>query len=123
MLSSHLILFSLISGNFFTLYPRHDKLISINKRNTGKTNKEFNLRHDWNSLISHDESLLMKHYSKKFFPHRLDYLRYLNDYQKKLGLNVWHEREISDVRKVYNETRSEYGFVMKDQNGNVYSCR
>jgi len=34
----------------------------------GKTNKEFNMRHDWNSLLSDDESLLMTHYSKKFFP-------------------------------------------------------
>ena len=35
---------------------------------SGKTNKEFNMRHDWNSLLSDDESLLMTHYSKKFFP-------------------------------------------------------
>ena len=34
----------------------------------GKTNKEFNMRHDWNSLLSDDDSLLMTHYSKKFFP-------------------------------------------------------
>ena len=48
------------TGSFFVKYPRHRKLISINKIYTGKTNKEFNLRHDWNSLISDDESLLMK---------------------------------------------------------------
>lgn len=34
----------------------------------GQTNKEFNLRHDWNSLISDDESLRMTLYSKEFFP-------------------------------------------------------
>ena len=49
-----------VSGVFFKEYPRHRKLISINKRHTGKTNKEFNLRHDWNSLISDDETLQMK---------------------------------------------------------------
>lgn len=48
------------SGTFFQYYPRHRKLISINKRHTGKTNKEFNLRHDWNSLLSDDESLQMR---------------------------------------------------------------
>ena len=74
---------SLILGNFFATYPRHDKLISINKRNTGKKNKEFNMRHDWNSLLSHDESLLMKHYSKEFFPQRHTYLTYLKDYTEK----------------------------------------
>lgn len=41
-----------VPGSFFTRYPRHRKLISINKRYTGKTNAEFNLRHDWNSLLS-----------------------------------------------------------------------
>ena len=35
---------------------------------TGQTNKEFNMRHDWNSILSDDESLLLKHYSKEFFP-------------------------------------------------------
>lgn len=45
-------------GSFFTRYPRHRKLISINKRHTGKANAEFNLRHDWNSLLSHDPRLL-----------------------------------------------------------------
>ena len=33
---------------------------------TGATNKEFNFRHDWNSLISDDESLMMRHYSKDY---------------------------------------------------------
>jgi len=35
---------------------------------SGKNNKEFNMRHDWNSLLSDDESLVMTRYSKKFFP-------------------------------------------------------
>ena len=35
----------------------------------GSTNKEFSFRHDWNSLISDDDSLLMKHYTKDYFPH------------------------------------------------------
>lgn len=50
-------------GSFFTRYPRHRKLLSINKRYTGKANAEFNLRHDWNSLLSHDPRLLFRHYS------------------------------------------------------------
>ena len=34
----------------------------------GSTNSEFNFRHDWNSLISDDDELLMKHYTKDYFP-------------------------------------------------------
>jgi len=48
-------------GSFFERYPRHDQLISINKRHTGKTNVEFNMRHDWNSLVTDvdDEQVVM----------------------------------------------------------------
>ena len=38
-------------GSFFKKYPIHRKLISINKVHTGEKEKEFNLRHDWNSLF------------------------------------------------------------------------
>ena len=40
----------------------------------GNINKEFNFRHDWNSLISDDETLQMRHYSRKYFPHADDYV-------------------------------------------------
>ncbi|KAK4291931.1 hypothetical protein Pmani_035265, partial [Petrolisthes manimaculis] len=49
---------------------------------------EFNLRHDWNSLLSHDPSLLFQHYSSDFFPDADAMVRYLNDYTEKLGLRV-----------------------------------
>ncbi|XP_013411120.1 FAD-dependent oxidoreductase domain-containing protein 2-like [Lingula anatina] len=108
-----------VSGSFFTKYPRHDMLISINKRNTGKTNKEFNLRHDWNSLISHDESLQVRHYSKVMFPHREVLVKYLGDYQRKLGINVQYNVDVHNIRK-----RSDTGlFSMEDQRGNAYSCK
>ncbi|EEC14554.1 monooxygenase, putative, partial [Ixodes scapularis] len=57
-----------ISGHFFSVYPKHRTLISINKRNTGQQNPDFNLRFDWNSLLSHDPSLLFKHFSRDYFP-------------------------------------------------------
>ena len=63
------------TGSFFTRYPRHRTLISINKRFTGSTNHEFNLRHDWNSLISNNRSLELRHYSKEYFPAADTYVR------------------------------------------------
>ncbi|CAD5126216.1 DgyrCDS14385 [Dimorphilus gyrociliatus] len=92
------------SGTFFKTFPRHNTLISINKRFTGKTNKEFNFRHDWNSLISNDEALLFKEYSKDFFPDKGDYLQYLSDFEKKLGLNTRFNTNIISSRKIDNGT-------------------
>ena len=67
-------------GSFFATYPRHRKLISINKRHTGKTNGDFNMRHDWNSLLPRraNASLAFKNFDRKYFPHAdsmVDYLQ------------------------------------------------
>ena len=56
------------SGSFFEHYPRHRTLISINKQHTGKVNREFNERHDWNSLLSDDPALHFGRFSADFFP-------------------------------------------------------
>lgn len=104
------------TGSFYLQYPRHRKLISINKRNTGKTNKEFNMRHDWNSLLSHDDSLLMRYYSKELFPHADVLVKYLNDYKEKLGIKVQYNTEIRNIERKENQ------FTMDDGNGQKYTC-
>lgn len=110
-------------GSFFATYPRHDRLISINKRHTGKTNKEFNLRHDWNSLISDDDSLRFPLYSKDFFPNRLSYVKYLNDFERRTGLNVIHNTDVKNVVKVNWSESNNHKFMMNDQHGNTILCR
>jgi len=110
-------------GNFYTKYPRHRTLISINKRNTGSTNKEFNWRHDWNSLLSDDDSLQMRHYSRKMFPSADKLVDYLRDYHAKLGLKVQFDTEISGIVKLTDPSTGDYVFTMKDQNGQSYLCQ
>ena len=57
------------AGAFFKTYPRHRQLISINKRNTGRDNEEFNLRHDWNSLLTVDRPMRpFRDFSPEYFP-------------------------------------------------------
>ncbi|KAL4240447.1 FAD-dependent oxidoreductase domain-containing protein 2 [Mactra antiquata] len=112
-----------ISGNFFVQYPRHRKLISINKRHTGKTNKEFNMRHDWNSLLSDDEDLRFTRYSKQMFPSADLYLDYLRDYQQKLGINVQFNTEISNIQQEPCESAPDgVIYSMSDQNDEIYKC-
>ncbi|XP_077980798.1 FAD-dependent oxidoreductase domain-containing protein 2-like isoform X2 [Glandiceps talaboti] len=111
------------AGAFYTKYPRHRKLISINKRYTGKTNKEFNFRHDWNSLISHDESLLIKHYSKEFFPHADVMVQYLQDYASKLQLNIQYNTNIVNIKRAPDARIGYPKFRVLDQNNATYDCR
>ncbi|KAI9131351.1 NAD(P)-binding domain-containing protein [Acaryochloris sp. CCMEE 5410] len=103
-------------GTFFQKYPRHKKLISINKRFTGYTDPEINLRWDWNSLLSDSEDMLFKFYSKDYFPSSTDYVKYLGDFAKYFNLNIEYNCKVSKVSK--NKT-----FTVYDQNGNCYKSK
>ena len=72
-------------GVRFEHYPIHRQLISINKIYTGKSNPTFNERHDWNSLLSDNESLKMKHFSEEYYPSADDYVKYLREYANYVG--------------------------------------
>lgn len=100
-------------GTFFKKYPRHRKLISINKRYTGFDDPEINLRWDWNSLLSDSEEMLFKHYSKKYFPDADSLVNYLGDFAEYFDLNIKYGIKISKITK-------DKKFILTDQNGQTY---
>lgn len=103
-------------GTFFKRFPRHRQLISINKRYTGSENSEFNLRMDWNSLLSTNPNLLFTNYSPRFFPEADDFVQYLGDFARHFALKVNYNARISRVRK-------NGDFQLWDEQGNRYRCR
>lgn len=105
------------AGSFFDVFPRHRQLISINKLYTGSNDSEFNLRHDWNSLLSEDLGLLFRDYDERFFPNADNFVRYVNDFVNKYGVKL-----TTDVR-VTRVTRAGDGFSLFDAAGREYSCR
>ncbi|OPJ68856.1 FAD-dependent oxidoreductase domain-containing protein 2 [Patagioenas fasciata monilis] len=110
-------------GSFFALYPRHRKLISINKWHTGKSNSEFNLRHDWNSLLSHDRRLLFRRYSRDFFPDADAMVRYLEDFASLLKLRVQYNTAIVHVTLERDEQAwNGHYFLLTDQDRQNYKC-
>ena len=116
-----------VSGSFFEHYPRHRRLISLNKRNTGELNKEFNLRHDWNSLLTHKEdNLKFTDYSNENFPQADLLVDYLNDFKRKFNLNLKYNTKISNIKCIntnLNSIRKNCKFEMNDQYLHKYSCR
>jgi thioredoxin reductase len=82
-------------GMFFRTYPRHRQLISINKIHTGSDDPEFNLRADWNSLLTDDPALKFSRYSKRYFPRADDLVRYLADFAA--GLNVEYDTRVTKI--------------------------
>jgi cation diffusion facilitator CzcD-associated flavoprotein CzcO len=95
-----------VCGSSFNNFPLSGKLISINKRNTGSNVPDFNLRHDWNSLISDNPDLLMTKYTKDYYPDQNDYIRYLNDYAKVHKLNIKYGMNVMKVKKDDKDTYS-----------------
>lgn len=104
------------AGTFFKTFPRHRKLISINKVYTGYEDNEINLRWDWNSLLSNDEQLLFKNYSKSYFPHPDSLVGYLNDFAEQLELNIRYNTRVTKV------SRPEH-FQVEDEQGNHYFAK
>ncbi|TDH02556.1 hypothetical protein EPR50_G00153840 [Perca flavescens] len=107
-------------GSFFNKYPRHRKLISINKIHTGRQNREFNLRHDWNSLLSDKPDLLLKRVSSEFYPPADAFPLYLSTFVKELGLKVRYGVDIGRIRAVQSATGRRY--ILTDQHVSDYTC-
>jgi len=85
------------AGTFYETYPRHRTLISINKKFTGKgglKSEQFNMRHDWNSLLSddgsgsrHEDDLKFGKYTDKYFSDAQFLVTYLQDFVEKTGIH------------------------------------
>ena len=105
------------AGTFFEKMPRHRRLLSINKVNTGYDDPELNLRWDWNSLLTDDYQRGFPAYTKEYLPDADEMRCYLKDFAHQQSLNVRYRIEI--VRVARNNT----GFLVEDQNAQVYTCK
>jgi thioredoxin reductase len=116
-------------GSYFRKYPRHRQLISINKRNTGheddepKRSPEFDLRHDWNSLVNGEEdggrSLLFTNYSKKLLPPADRLVDYLEDFAALYNLKIDFMQNVKMVTRAPGGER----LLLDTSSGQRYSCR
>lgn len=92
-------------GKFYSKYPIHRKLISINKKYNFFEEREFNLRHDWNSLLSDHEDLNFTNYSDELFPDASILQKYLQDFAEKTALNIQYS---CDVLKIYKNDSGNF---------------
>jgi len=106
------------AGSFFERFPRHGTLISINKRFNGYPEPEFNLRHDWNSLLTDDASMRFTEYSDELFPDPLVLCKYLRDFAKEFALKIRFQTWVSKISR-----DEETGlFTLLDRDGNRFVC-
>ena len=116
-----------IAGSFFDKFPHSDELISINKVHTGKDIEDFNLRHDWNSLLNNhtnynfnneiiNKPINMKEITDKFFPLRNDMVSYLNLFCKEYNIKINYNINVIDIEKKDNI------FYIKCDNNDIWTC-
>src|SRR5215475_5826653 len=84
-------------GTFFQSFPRHRKLISINKPHTGWNDPELDLRVDWNSLLSEQGHRPFTGYTPRYFPAADDMVRYLADFAHAHHLRVRYGAQVSRI--------------------------
>lgn len=105
------------AGTFFELYPRHRKLLSINKVYTGIDDRETNLRWDWNSLLSDSEEMLFQNYSKAYLPNADDLVRYLRSFANHFNLNIDFNTHVVHI------TKGDGLFVLTDTEGRRFRSK
>jgi thioredoxin reductase len=103
-------------GTFFSKFPRHRELISSNKRYTGSNDPEFNLRMDWNSLLSDDPALRFPHYSERYFPPADEMVRYLGDFAAASRLRIQYDTRVARITRLKS-------FRVTDQRGQSYEAK
>ncbi|HEX6870932.1 MAG TPA: NAD(P)-binding domain-containing protein, partial [Micromonosporaceae bacterium] len=92
-------------GEFFRRFPRHRRLISLNKVHTVSEDPEIRLRWDWNSLLHEPAVLPFSKYSQDYFPHADDLVRYLADFCAGQDLAVRFGVEVERIERVDGEFR------------------
>jgi thioredoxin reductase len=105
------------AGTFFETFPRHRRLISINKVYTGYDDPEINLRWDWHSLLSERDDLRFTGYSKLYFPNAEDFIRYCGDFAERAGLRIRYGVRVVQILK------DDGGFRVLEAGGDAYTCR
>lgn len=84
-------------GEFFRRFPRHRRLISLNKVHTDSTDPEIRLRWDWNSLLNEAPQLLFAKFSDEYLPRAEDLVRYLAEFQRVHQLNVRYGTTVEQI--------------------------
>ena len=104
------------AGSYFVPYPRHGRLISINKVYTGYPDLESRRRYDWNSLVCDDEELQFTGFTKEYFPAKEVLVEYLGAFAKHYQLKIEYGTAVTRVSKGGD------GFVITTAADETMSC-
>ncbi len=121
---SHLIVESgAAPGEFFTRFPRHRTLISINKVHTGWDDPELNMRTDWNSLLSDERTPLFTARTSRYFPDADEMVGYLADFAATHRIRVRYHTRITEMSRPFGGPDGPGDFLARAADGTTYRAR
>ena len=106
--------------SFFVDQPRGRTLISFNKKHNWFQEPDFNLRYDWNSLLTHDFSFPFDPYSDDLYPHADTIVKYMGDFAEHFKLKIQYNTKVDSIIPLNNGAD---GFHVTDESGEQYWCR
>jgi len=83
---------------FFRHYPVTRRLNSFNKKNNYFEDDEFNMRSDWNSLLS-DEKIRFPKYTDDLYPAADLVVQYLHDFAVETGIKIRYSTGVTYIEK------------------------
>jgi len=107
------------AGAFMSQFPRFRRLISINKKYTGESDPDYNLRHDWNSLLSNERRPLFTDYTDQYWPHADLIPQYLADYvtEHKLDRHFRFSTDVVEIRREGGGSNDDRFVISTDSAG------
>ena len=111
------------AGSAFKRYPRHRKLLSINKIYCGYDERELQMRWDWNSLLGPDHDPLFSAYTRDYFPDASALVRYLGDYARRHKLNIKYRTRVQSIDRWIGSNGKQCGYRLEDQDGKAVYAR
>ncbi len=107
-------------GSFFATYPRHRTLISLNKCYNWFDEPDFNLRYDWNSLLTHDNSMRFTEYTKELYPPADVFVKYLKDFAEHFAIRIQYDTRVTSIDR---EAEGDRRFIVTDRQGRQYTAK
>ncbi|MFH8592683.1 NAD(P)-binding domain-containing protein [Streptomyces rimosus] len=110
-------------GTFFTRFPRHRTLISINKVHTGWDDPELNMRTDWNSLLSDERTPLFTARTPRYFPAADEMVGYLADFAATHRLRIRYNTHVTEISRPDGGPSGPGDFHVRTADGTVLRAR
>src|SRR5262249_39247732 len=106
--------------SFFVDQPRGRTLISFNKKHNWFQEPDFNLRYDWNSLLTHDFSFPFDPYSDDLYPHADTIVKYMGDFAEHFKLKTKYNTKWDSINPPNN---GPAGFKEPAGSAGQHGCR